>query len=265
MGRQFLKIVTVLIGSFLVVELYYQLAFRCSSILPSFLRIYDFRYFDSEGTPRFIQNTNAWHKSDQAREDIAIHINSHGFRGAEPLNQPSKRIIMIGDSTVFNGGIRIEKTFPFLTQEALRESIGDPRIEVLNFGVGDTNIRQYYLKLKNHALDFHPDLVLIFIYLNDTSDSLVSSVNATTRSVTTPWYHSFALEELSRLFRNADLLIQASASSRFDWIEEFTNRQYLNNRSSWERLGGRTVGRQLSIGSRKYLSLRRPHRRIHGS
>ena len=76
----------------------------------------------------------------------------------------------------------------------------------------------------------------MFLYLNDSTDSMASSANATSRTATTPWYHSFALENILRLFRNANLLIKAKQSGRFDWVEEFSNRKYLNDHSLWQKM-----------------------------
>ena len=229
-------ITVTLVGAFLVIETYYQIAFRWSDVLPSFWRIYDFRHFDSEGTPGFIPNTAAWHKSEQENKDTLININKHGFRGGELLDFPSSRIAMIGDSTVFNGGIEHEKTFPFLVEQSLRKTRGDSSIEVLNFGVGDTNIRQYYLKLKNHVLKINPDLIVIFIYLNDTIEPLVATSGQTNKTPNAIWYHSFAIEHLYRFWRNFTALREAQESSRFDWVDEFQNQEYLNHEIVWQRM-----------------------------
>lgn len=217
-------------------EFYYQLNYRLASSLPGFLRVYDYRYLDAEGTPRFPANISAWHKSYGGRPDVKIQINSQGFRGREPLAEPSTRIAMLGDSMVLNGAIEEQDSFPFLIEASLRQTTGDPKIEVLNFGVGDTNARQYFLKLKNHALAHHPDLVVVFIYLNDAIETPLTSFDTSARPITVPWYHSFAAEKLVKIYTNLKVLYRARASGRFDWTETFLSRKYLRDDLLWKKM-----------------------------
>lgn len=200
------------------------------------MRIYDIRYFDEQETPRFPVNSLGWHKAFDGMSDIKIKINSHGFRGADPLALSSARIIMIGDSTVFNGGVELEETFPFLLQEKLRHKNHDSGIEVLNLGIGDISIRHSYLKLKEHALSLNPDLVIFFIYLNDATDSLSSTFRAANGPQTFTWHHSFAYRELSKLFKNVFLLYDSTSVSKLGWVDAFRSRRYFEDESAWIRM-----------------------------
>jgi hypothetical protein len=231
-----LRTIGCLIGVFLTIEVYFQCVVRTTNVVPSFLRVYDFRYFDTSGTPRFTPNLTAWHRSYGERVDTKIQINSHGFRGDEPLSKPSFRISMIGDSTVFNGGVNLEESFPYLLQASLRRNRQDPQIEVLNFGVGDTNARQHYLKFKHHMLEYRPNLAMVFLYLNDSADSQSSVYRAAARLPVIPWYHSFAAEELSRGLRSLSLLFQSQTTGRFDWVRTFQARDYLRDEASWREM-----------------------------
>lgn len=234
--RGLLKSFLILLASFLLIEAYYQLDYRAGSVLPAFVRLYDYNYIDAEGTPRVPTNLSAWHKSYAGRPDIKININSQGFRGNEPLPTPTERIIMLGDSMVFNGAVENEQTFPSLTEASLRRTFADSAIEILNFGMGDTNSRQYFLKLKNHALAYHPSLVLVFVYLNDAIETPLTSFNTSARSIAIPWYHSFAFENLSKAFRNFGLVFRSGYSGRFDWIEMFRSRRYLEEDAAWKKM-----------------------------
>lgn len=204
--------------------------------MPGFLRVYDYRYFDSEGTPRFPPNLDGWHRSYDGRPDVKIHINSEGFRGEEPLSHPSSRIVMVGDSTLFNGGVDLKESFPSLLEDRLRKHARDPNIEVLNFGVSDTNAHQYLLKVKNHAIDYHPNLIVVLLYLNDAMDTPLTSFDTSSRGLHVPWYHSFAVDKLSSLIRGIYILLKAKTSGRFEWVERFQSRKYLDGSSEWRRM-----------------------------
>ncbi len=237
MGKARIKAVAVfLVAVFLVLECYYQAEVRFGRFLPSFVRIYNFQSYDSQGTPRLPPEIDAWHASYSGSGDIKIHINSKGFRGAEPLEQPSTRVIFLGDSVVFGGGVELRDTFPYLAQEMVRKQRHDPRFEVLNFGVGDTNARHYALKLKNHALDFKPQLVLIFLYLNDASEPMIGAPRRRDQVENRPWYHSFALEQLRSVLDNMHILYSAAGEPRFEWVHDFKAKAYLAGGSHWQKM-----------------------------
>ena len=236
------NVILVLFSSFLLMELYYQVSLRASNALPSFMRIYDYRFFDSDGTPRFIPNTDAWHRTTEQKPDLQIHINSEAFRGNEPLSSPSVRIAMVGDSTLMNGGVELEETFPFILETGLRATFHDPNIEILNFGVGETNARQYYLKIKHHVLKFHPDLIVVFLYLNDGIESMNTGWDSVDQSAESIWYRSLAFERISKFFKYYYLLFDAKSSGRFDWVGEFQAKNYLKDDSVWREM--RNAARQ---------------------
>jgi len=234
--RLILKSFATLLAAFLLIEVYYQLNYRAGSALPHFFRVYDYRYIDQDGTPRLPPNLVAWHKSYSGRPDVKIHINSQQFRGNELLQTPSTRIAMIGDSMVFNGAVELEESFPFLTEAYLRSELEDRNIEVINAGVGDINARQYHLKLKNHVLAYRPNLVVVFMYLNDSIETPLTSFDTSSRSIAIPWYHSFAAENIYKLFSNINLLYRAQQSGRFGWVEMFTSKKYLRDQAAWGKM-----------------------------
>jgi len=130
--------------------------------------IHFFMYYDENGVSRLVPNSIGLHRSyDDFNKSVRININSFGLRGPEPAESPDKRIIFIGDSIVFNGGVPYGNTFTSIIQKELNKEKTEGNTEVLNFGTTDTGIEQYYLKLKYHALDFNPDNVFLMFYLND--------------------------------------------------------------------------------------------------
>jgi len=100
-------------------------------------------------------------------------INSLGFRDYEyALEKPEGvfRIIAIGDSYTFGKGIALEYTYPKLLEKKLR-GLGK-RIEVLNFGVYGYNTVQEYWMIKEKAILFHPDMIIILYTLNDPAPAI---------------------------------------------------------------------------------------------
>jgi lysophospholipase L1-like esterase len=97
--------------------------------------------------------------------------NSLGYRGpAYPEKKAPEafRIAVLGDSIVEGIGIdQYDDLFTAKVERALREE-GIPA-EVLNFGVSGYNTQQEVATLKDKALRFDPDLVLLSYCLNDTA------------------------------------------------------------------------------------------------
>jgi len=97
-----------------------------------------------------------------------IKINSQGFRGPEPSNNPStQRIIVLGDSIAFGNFLPLEDTVSFQLQQRLASAGRDA--EVLNFGVGGYDTLQEISLLEIRGLKYHPALVVVAYCLNDIS------------------------------------------------------------------------------------------------
>jgi len=95
-------------------------------------------------------------------------INSHGFRGPYcPLERTpgTGRIALIGDSFTLGIGVRDEDTLPASLEAVLTEAGAD--VEVLNFGVSDTDTPQQATLLENTVLGYDPDIVVVVVFLND--------------------------------------------------------------------------------------------------
>ncbi|PIQ77320.1 hypothetical protein COV82_05145 [Candidatus Peregrinibacteria bacterium CG11_big_fil_rev_8_21_14_0_20_46_8] len=100
--------------------------------------------------------------------NIALQINSHGFRGPEfeaKKSAGTQRIFIAGDSVVF--GIRPESC-PYPAQlGALFQSKNMPHIEVINAGIEGTNSTQMLQRLKKDILQYDPDTLLLAVGWND--------------------------------------------------------------------------------------------------
>ncbi len=107
-----------------------------------------------------------------ATDDFEEYLGSGnrlGYRDrdhAEARPQGTLRIVVLGDSIAAGYGIaRFEETFPALLEQRLREA--GLAVEVLNFGVTGYNTEQEVETLRERALIFAPDIVLVAYCHND--------------------------------------------------------------------------------------------------
>jgi hypothetical protein len=98
----------------------------------------------------------------------AAHFNSFGFPGPEYPDEKTPgtfRIILLGDSLAAAYG-----------QDLLFKLEDDPvspgKTELWNLGVGGYNLAQYSAALRLKGLRYQPDMVLLFICLNDLSSDI---------------------------------------------------------------------------------------------
>jgi hypothetical protein len=96
-----------------------------------------------------------------------IQINSKGLNDIEHQYQPLPgifRIVVLGDSMMEALQVDLHDSLPRLLEKKLKQR----RVEVINFGVGGYGTTQEYLYLKEEALKYKPNLVLMEIFpLND--------------------------------------------------------------------------------------------------
>ena len=96
--------------------------------------------------------------------------NSHGQRDLERgLAKPpgTRRILLLGDSVVEGSGLRsLDDTL----SRWMERLAGDPRVEVLNFGVSGYCTRAEVELLEVKGLAFEPDVVVVVFVENDFDD-----------------------------------------------------------------------------------------------
>jgi len=87
------------------------------------------------------------------------------FRGRKnvPKEHPADvyRIITMGDSCTWGGGVKADQTFSAELEKILNEAGYNFKFEVLNAGIPGYNSRQIYLYLRNELIDYHPNLVVV--------------------------------------------------------------------------------------------------------
>jgi hypothetical protein len=107
-------------------------------------------------------------------KQVSIGINSAGIRDREySLEKPpgKTRIVVLGDS--FTSGLEVnsEELFTEIMERSLNNC------EVLNFGINGFGPAQEFLILKEKAISYQPDLVLMVIYLRNDFDDLTEVFN----------------------------------------------------------------------------------------
>ena len=102
----------------------------------------------------------------------SYRINSEGFRDIKRSveKRPGKsRIMVIGDSFTFGARVNGEDTYPWQLEKELNSR--GMASEVINCGVIGHNMWQHYEVLRRKALPFHPDLVVLALFVDDLSAS----------------------------------------------------------------------------------------------
>lgn len=102
--------------------------------------------------------------------DTMYMINSLGLRGNEvdiekPIN--TFRIWVIGDSFVQGHGVDFEKSFASVLEKKLNDNKLENNVEIVTSGVYGYSPLVEYLYLKEKAIDFKPDLVLLTVNPTD--------------------------------------------------------------------------------------------------
>ncbi len=100
---------------------------------------------------------------------VDLKTNSLGFRGPEwQIKKPSGtfRIVLIGDSHAFAYGVPFEDSVGEKLAALLNER-GGAHYEVINFAVSAYNSQQELAVLREYALQYDPDLVIVIASSND--------------------------------------------------------------------------------------------------
>jgi len=99
-------------------------------------------------------------------EGISYKINKLGYRDIEHrVRKSGRRVVVVGDSVTFGWNLPLEDTYHYQARERLA-ALGLP-IEVLAMGITGYNLVQDYYLIKERALRFDPDLIILQVCLND--------------------------------------------------------------------------------------------------
>ena len=143
---------------------------------------------------------------DRIEMGAEVHVNSLGFRGPETTqNKPAgkRRILVLGDSTVYGHGVSNNEVFP----QQLSQQIGDD-IEVINMGAPGYSTAQSINLMNMRGWSLSPDLVIIANLWSDNNfDSFVDKTIISNR-----------IDADSKWVSTASIWLQKSALYRWlDW------------------------------------------------
>lgn len=131
-------------------------------------------YINTPTGKRLMPNTRLLIRNHRLNgRDVEIVTNSLGFRGPE-LGDKLKnqiRILVLGDSITLGDYIGYEEVYVSQLEKELRTN--GELVHVINAGVGAINLETEYYILKEKGLFTKPDIVVVGLYLNDASESLV--------------------------------------------------------------------------------------------
>ncbi len=100
---------------------------------------------------------------------VSISTNSLGYRDSEFVTKKRStefRIALLGDSLGFGYGVRKENGVADRIEEILWRMTGTP-VEVYNFSVIGYSTVEEAILLEKRILDYEPDAVIIWFYIND--------------------------------------------------------------------------------------------------
>ncbi|MFH0909470.1 MAG: hypothetical protein V1929_11980 [bacterium] len=206
-------------------------------------KIHDYFYFDTNGCFRIVPHSVGLHRPYEGKTPVSININSQGFRGPEPEANAATRIVFVGDSIVFDGGVTDENTFVRLSEEALNHSLPEHNrpANCLNLGTTDVGVPQYLAKVRHHALLLEPSIIVLGFYLNDSrppqgflgEDGYSTAERRLTHS---PLYGLLTIQQLHAMYRRVKFSHDKQLSVRFQWADRFGSRRWVDNQEECERL-----------------------------
>ena len=203
-------------------------------------RIHNFFYFDRDGIFRIKPHATGWH-SGYDGFPVKIQVNSLGFRGPEIRRDPKHRIVFIGDSVVFDGGVKQEKTFIYLLERAFQEKGMD--VEVINGGTTNVGVDQYLKQVKSSRIrSLNSNLIIIGLYLNDSRPPQgflgeSKDLKGLLRILSLPALRTFAAVQLTKEFYVTRLLARGEnpVNRRFDWGKRFIARRWVRDFSEFRQ------------------------------
>lgn len=94
-------------------------------------------------------------------------VNEFGFRRREVMQQEKSiemtRVVVLGDSQVYGGGVREDQTFSYYAEQSLGHSW-----EVLNAGISGYRSLNIYRLLRKKIVSFDPDIVIVDVMMSDS-------------------------------------------------------------------------------------------------
>ncbi|MFC2048713.1 SGNH/GDSL hydrolase family protein [Elusimicrobiota bacterium] len=203
-------------------------------------RIHSYMYFDRNGTFSILPNSCGYHKSyDDPSKPVIIKINSNGLRGHELQRSYDNRILFLGDSIVFDGGVPLERTFVYQLENKINQH---GRVtEIINMGTTDIGVDQYFKKLIYHGVYLNPDYLFIGFYLNDSISPQgylgPDSLDTIEKLFETGYFLQIRIiQKLLKLYRTMKYSMKKEFRDRFEWINRYKEKEYYNDSVEFAKL-----------------------------
>lgn len=171
-----------------------------------------------------------------SKKDVAMDINSLGFRDTEPAPQRAPgelRILALGDSITWSDYLQADEVYVERAQRYLSEALPGRRVEVVNAGVGDVGLKEEVDLLEERGLVLAPDVVAVGFYLNDSRPPWGFPAEVGNPG----WLRRRSLLA-DRLYRAAKLQrwVRRQGEQRLAWIAAFPKLRWEDDEAAFERL-----------------------------
>jgi lysophospholipase L1-like esterase len=117
-----------------------------------------------------------WQQRPGSRQEhgVSVHINSLGLRGPEPtIPKPTgtRRILALGDSSVYGFGVELDDSFPRVAADRLGGQ--EARIEAIPAALPGYSTLQLLNLLELRAMGLEPDLIVVAALWSDHATAAV--------------------------------------------------------------------------------------------
>ncbi len=159
-----------------LVRLYH---YRVHPVCPAYFNLEFDPYYQLSSTPGLVYEIKPGVVlPDDLRQHSDALTNSRGFRDREfavPKPAGTFRIMGLGDSICYGAMIGRGQTFLKVLEEKLNSGEVSRRYESVNCCVSGYNLEQDYLTLKEKAIFYQPDLIVLSIWIDDLTPPYVPS------------------------------------------------------------------------------------------
>jgi len=163
-------------------------------------------------------------------------INAFGFRDKKfrirKTNQT--RILFVGDSVTYGWRISLEETYHKRLEKLLKDKGYD--IDVMGMGIPGYNIVQEYHLIKETALNFNPDILVLQITPNDFERTVTIQTFREGEKLTLLPYHDFSIPFVIKKTKFTYFLMQYShlfklINLKLSWLKNKQNQDFAPNDS----------------------------------
>jgi hypothetical protein len=141
----------------------------------------EFHANEGAGYTKYFPHEEKWAKDSRGR--YRVHINAHGLRGAEFVEQKKpgvRRVVTLGASSTFGFENRDDETYPYYLQKVLDRIDGKGKFEVINFAVPHADTDAIVNMFLVEGVPLKPDVVTVYEGVNDSERAVFDGMYGTT-------------------------------------------------------------------------------------